>query len=203
MGACIRMIQLFLPGTSSMSPDVTASPTKFLPQKSWSPAALSVPARCRCQLTERNSASGKAGNTHSRRCCHAAGRGSDAIWLTSTLLPSLFSRPTSCRRLGIALSQPVQNSDELVRGRTFLTEILPVQRWIEEMSGYLKQTDPNHMVTVGEEGFYGPGSAAEAANPGTGWATITGQNFSANHAPDSIDFAAIHLWPDNWEVGCL
>ena len=75
------------------------------------------------------------------------------------------------------------------------------QRWIEEMSGYLKQADPNHMITVGEEGFYGPGSPAEAANPGTGWATITGQNFTANHAPDTIDFAAIHLWPDNWEVG--
>ena len=75
-----------------------------------------------------------------------------------------------------------------------------LQRWIEEMSSFLKKADPNHMVTVGEEGFYGPGSPAEAANPGTGWATITGQNFSANHAPDSIDFAAIHLWPDNWEV---
>ena len=75
-----------------------------------------------------------------------------------------------------------------------------MQRWIEEMSGYLKQADPNHMVTVGEEGFYGPQSPAEAANPGTGWATITGQNFTANHAPDSIDFAAIHLWPDNWEA---
>ena len=56
------------------------------------------------------------------------------------------------------------------------------------------------MVTVGEEGFYGPGSLAESVNPGTGWATITGQNFSANHAPQTIDFAAIHLWPDNWEI---
>jgi hypothetical protein len=68
------------------------------------------------------------------------------------------------------------------------------------MSLYLKGADGNHMITIGEEGFYGPGSAAEVVNPGTGWATITGQNFSANHAPDSIDFAAIHLWPDNWEV---
>ena len=30
-----------------------------------------------------------------------------------------------------------------------------VQGWIEEMSAYLKQQDPNHLVTVGEEGFYG------------------------------------------------
>lgn len=75
-----------------------------------------------------------------------------------------------------------------------------MQRWIGEMSLYLKGADGNHMITIGEEGFYGPGSAAEVVNPGTGWATITGQNFSANHAPDSIDFAAIHLWPDNWEI---
>lgn len=78
--------------------------------------------------------------------------------------------------------------------------VVLLQRWIEEMSAHLKTLDPNHMVTVGEEGFYGPGSVSESVNPGTGWATITGQNFSANHAPKSIDFAAIHLWPDNWEI---
>lgn len=75
-----------------------------------------------------------------------------------------------------------------------------VQAWIEEMSAHLKSLDPNHMVTIGEEGFYGPGSVSESVNPGTGWATITGQNFTANHAPKSIDFAGIHLWPDNWEI---
>ncbi len=38
----------------------------------------------------------------------------------------------------------------------------------------------------------------EEANPG-GWALQSGQNFSVNHAPANIDFAAIHVWPDNWE----
>ena len=38
----------------------------------------------------------------------------------------------------------------------------------------------------------------EEANPG-GWALQCGQNFSVNHAPSNIDFAAIHVWPDNWE----
>ena len=68
---------------------------------------------------------------------------------------------------------------------------------------HLKSGDPNHMVTVGAEGFYGPNSPSEPVNPGTGWATITGQNFSANHAPATIDFAAIHVWPDNWEARLL
>ncbi|KAK9814994.1 hypothetical protein WJX73_004261 [Symbiochloris irregularis] len=75
-----------------------------------------------------------------------------------------------------------------------------IQGWIEEMSGHLKSLDPNHLVTVGEEGFYAMGSVNEHLNPGNGWASITGQNFSMNHSPATIDFAAIHLWPDNWET---
>ncbi|KAK9848172.1 hypothetical protein WJX84_006623, partial [Apatococcus fuscideae] len=73
-----------------------------------------------------------------------------------------------------------------------------LQAWVEEMSAYLKTQDSRHMVTVGEEGFWGTGAAREAANPGTGWASLTGQNFSVNMAPAGIDFAAVHLWPDNW-----
>ena len=42
------------------------------------------------------------------------------------------------------------------------------------------------------------GAVREEANPG-GWALQSGQNFSVNHAPATIDFAAIHVWPDNWE----
>ena len=33
-----------------------------------------------------------------------------------------------------------------------------VQTWVSEMSTYLKQLDSNHLVTVGEEGFWGWGS---------------------------------------------
>lgn len=75
-----------------------------------------------------------------------------------------------------------------------------LQSWIDDMSKYLKKADPNHMITVGEEGFYTKGSSGEATNPGTGWASLTGQDFIANHASPAIDFAAAHIWPDNWEV---
>ena len=27
---------------------------------------------------------------------------------------------------------------------------------------------------------------------------MTGQNYLSNHLPGSIDYASIHLWPDNW-----
>ncbi|KAK9838655.1 hypothetical protein WJX74_000745 [Apatococcus lobatus] len=74
-----------------------------------------------------------------------------------------------------------------------------LQAWVAEMSSYLKAQDPKHMVTVGEEGFWGPGAKREHANPGNGWASLTGQNFTANMNLPTIDFAAVHLWPDNWE----
>ena len=89
--------------------------------------------------------------------------------------------------------------------RRMLTRSMHWQGWIDEMATHLKEQDPNHLVTVGEEGFWAVGSAYEASNPGNGWAAITGQNFTANHASKAIDFAGIHVWPDNWEVsnpGC-
>ncbi|GMH40607.1 hypothetical protein BSKO_08511 [Bryopsis sp. KO-2023] len=98
-----------------------------------------------------------------------------------------------------------------------------VQAWIEEMSEFVKSEDPYHMVTVGEEGFYSFNSGREHINPDvlpwasqegmdkfvreTGltaedshWAKRSGQDFIRNHQPEAIDFAAIHLWVDNWMV---
>lgn len=36
-----------------------------------------------------------------------------------------------------------------------------MQKWIEEMSAYVKSIDKNHLVTIGIEGFYGPKSPPE------------------------------------------
>lgn len=77
------------------------------------------------------------------------------------------------------------------------------------MSAFVKSVDPNHMITVGQEGFYGFGSGKEWINPDfwqgkseyEAWATKAGQNFVDNHSPASIDFTAIHIWVDNWELG--
>ncbi len=34
--------------------------------------------------------------------------------------------------------------------------ITRMQVWIEEMAAFVKALDPNHLVTVGAEGFWGP-----------------------------------------------
>lgn len=58
-------------------------------------------------------------------------------------------------------------------------------------------------VTTGEESFWPQGSLWTGFNPWgqaspKNWSYGTGQDFSAQHALSSIDFAVMHLWPDNW-----
>jgi mannan endo-1,4-beta-mannosidase len=85
-----------------------------------------------------------------------------------------------------------------------------LQNWIREMAKYVKGLDSNHLLTVGSEGFFARsynGSEvaadlmdqidADVINPAS-WAAFTGQDFLANHMIDEIDFATVHLWPDNW-----
>lgn len=76
-----------------------------------------------------------------------------------------------------------------------------LQRWIDEMAAFVKSIDPNHMLTIGEEGFYAADSPSKNvdANPAA-WATTTGQDFVRNHASPHVDFATCHLWKDNWGV---
>ena len=39
---------------------------------------------------------------------------------------------------------------------------------------------------------------------GTGtWCSLTGQNFTQNMAPATIDFAGVHIWPDLWTVSLM
>lgn len=40
------------------------------------------------------------------------------------------------------------------------------QAWVHEMAAFVKLLAPNHMVTIGSEGFYHSGPGA-AVNPGT------------------------------------
>ena len=69
-----------------------------------------------------------------------------------------------------------------------------VQSWTEEMAGYFKTIDKNHMLTTGEEGFYPQGARANQFNPGQLFATGSAQDFVANHRIANIDYAVTHIW---------
>lgn len=73
------------------------------------------------------------------------------------------------------------------------------QNWIKENAAYVKSLDPNHLVGVGEEGFYSTTTNRLSANPGadtSGWAAQEGQDFIADHSSPDIDYAAFHSWID-------
>jgi mannan endo-1,4-beta-mannosidase len=69
------------------------------------------------------------------------------------------------------------------------------------MAAHFKAIDTNHLLTIGEEGFYPRDSAQWAANPQgtTSWAFEEGQHFLLDHAVDAIDYCHMHLWPHNWQ----
>jgi len=43
-----------------------------------------------------------------------------------------------------------------------------LQQWVEEMAPFLKAIDPNHLVTIGEEGFYSTTCERRAPTSGPG-----------------------------------
>jgi len=54
--------------------------------------------------------------------------------------------------------------------------------WINDTAAYIKSLDPNHMVTTGSEGTP-PGEKLD---------------FQRTHDGPYIDYATIHIWPQNW-----
>lgn len=78
-----------------------------------------------------------------------------------------------------------------------------MQAWVKEMAAYVKSLDPNHLLTVGEEGFYPP--SGQMCNPQyntqyVAWPAFEGQDFVLDHTSPDIDFTAFHSWVDNWGV---
>jgi mannan endo-1,4-beta-mannosidase len=54
------------------------------------------------------------------------------------------------------------------------------QAWIDETAAFIKQHDPNHLVTTGSEG-------------------TVGGDFLLTHDGGDIDYATVHIWPQNWD----
>eukprot|EP01025_Chloroclados_australasicus_P034335 TRINITY_DN3510_c0_g1_i7.p1 TRINITY_DN3510_c0_g1~~TRINITY_DN3510_c0_g1_i7.p1 ORF type:complete len:557 (-),score=63.76 TRINITY_DN3510_c0_g1_i7:87-1757(-) len=89
------------------------------------------------------------------------------------------------------INEPRCSRDECIKG-TALAD------WLDEMAAHIKQEDPNHMITVGEEGFYSEQGCDSGLNPGD-WAGTSGQNSPVDHFSQHIDFISSHVWPDNWD----
>jgi len=76
-----------------------------------------------------------------------------------------------------------------------------LQSWVSEMAAFVKGIDQNHLLTIGEEGFYPLWMIPQAGSNPSGWeswAAHEGQNFLYDHSDQNIDYTAIHLWIQNW-----
>ncbi|XP_073032294.1 putative mannan endo-1,4-beta-mannosidase 9 [Primulina eburnea] len=73
-----------------------------------------------------------------------------------------------------------------------------IQDWVVEMSNQVKSIDKNHLLEVGMEGFYGESMPEKKQfNPGY----EVGTDFISNNRVPGVDFATIHLYPDQWVPG--
>jgi mannan endo-1,4-beta-mannosidase len=63
-------------------------------------------------------------------------------------------------------------------------------RWVKEMSEYIKSIDKNHLVMIGEEGFYTKKNKFDWKYNGS-----RGQDFLRDHSLPDVDIASFHLWP--------
>jgi mannan endo-1,4-beta-mannosidase len=66
--------------------------------------------------------------------------------------------------------------------------------WADEMSSYIKGIDKNHLVSVGDEGFYciSPSDPDWTRNCGEGVDTVAFAKLK------TIDVMSFHLYPDSW-----
>ncbi|KAK8114769.1 fungal cellulose binding domain-containing protein [Apiospora kogelbergensis] len=67
-----------------------------------------------------------------------------------------------------------------------------IYNWAASTSAYVKSLDPNHMVTLGDEGMGLPGDGSYPYQYGEG------TDFVKNLGIKTLDFGTFHMYPDHW-----
>ena len=77
-----------------------------------------------------------------------------------------------------------------------------MRAWVAEMSAAIKAVDGNHMVSVGDEGFYGAGDTGGVPCPRAQWWCngAAGDWLGLLRLP-GVDFGSLHVYPDSFEMG--
>ncbi|GAB5588876.1 hypothetical protein Unana1_03776 [Umbelopsis nana] len=71
-----------------------------------------------------------------------------------------------------------------------------IYNWVNTISSYIKSIDTNHLVALGDEGFFNHTGTYEYVYDGG-----AGVDFDANLKLPSIDFGTFHLYPEGWGYG--
>jgi len=76
-----------------------------------------------------------------------------------------------------------------------------VYNFLNELSWHIRKNDPNHLISTGEEGYK---TSIDGASDTYDHVWINngskGVNFEKNVTLSQIDFATVHIYPDNWNI---
>lgn len=77
-----------------------------------------------------------------------------------------------------------------------------VTSWAAATSAYIKQLDPDHLVTLGDEGWFAPADQGAVGGAGDDLSTAydgsSGVDWVANLRIPTLDYGVFHLYPDSW-----
>ncbi|KAJ6557504.1 mannanase [Mycena capillaripes] len=68
-----------------------------------------------------------------------------------------------------------------------------ITTWASTMSAFIKSIDSNHLVAIGDEGFFNQPGNADFVYQGT-----EGIDFAANMKISTLDFGTFHMYPQSW-----
>jgi len=72
--------------------------------------------------------------------------------------------------------------------------------WVREMSAYIKELDPNHLVSVGDEGFFKGGFRPYKGQADWAYSGYSGADWESLLEVETVDFGTFHLYPSHWGV---
>lgn len=112
-------------------------------------------------------------------------RNDSARALAASHVANIVGRVSSVTGRPYAESPAIMSWQIANEPRPFSQESMrPFAAWIGETARLIKSIDPNHLVSVGSEGYWGCENSMDL------WKEI--------HAIPEVDYATIHIWPYNW-----
>lgn len=76
-----------------------------------------------------------------------------------------------------------------------------VREWAKSTSEFIKAIDPAHMVTLGDEGWFGPAAGYQRERDSVdpyAYQAYDGVDFVENLNIDTLDYGTFHLYPSHW-----
>ena len=73
-----------------------------------------------------------------------------------------------------------------------------ITQWATTISKYIKQLDPLHMVSLGDEGWIAPGWPGANGDTSYAYSGYEGVDFIENLKIKTLDYGTVHMYPNQW-----